>query len=168
MPTELGHTDGTLAEACSDMVRRRRRQVSGDAEDAMQDACVRVLQLDKPQTVREPVHYLLRTTRNLLIDYRRRRNSSGRIFADADTSAAADDRPGPERILAGKEALAGILRAIELLPPRCREAFVLHRFEELSYSAIAHRMGISISMVEKHIAEAMSRLARALAAQDQP
>ena len=64
-------------------------------------------------------------------------------------------------MLSGKESLAGVLAAIEKLPPRCREAFVLHRFENLSYPLIAHRMGISISAVEKHIAEAMARLSRA-------
>ena len=151
-----------LADACSALVRRRRgSRASDDTEDAVQDACVRALQLTTPQTVQDPVRYLMRITRNLFIDYRRRRSRDARLFEHAaDLGLAVDNRPGPEELLAGKQELADILAAIDQLPPRCREAFLMHRFENMSYPVIAHRMGISISMVEKHIAEAMARLIR--------
>jgi RNA polymerase sigma-70 factor (ECF subfamily) len=61
-----------------------------------------------------------------------------------------------------RQELARVAKALEGLPPRCRAAFELHRFGNLSYAQIAHRMGISISMVEKHVAEALLRLADAL------
>jgi RNA polymerase sigma factor (sigma-70 family) len=142
--------------ACSDLVRR-----NANGEDAVQEACVRVLQMPPTDAISDPVRYVLRVARNLFIDDRRRKGREARLFEyAADAATAADDSPSPERILAGKESLAGILTAIDRLPPRCREAFVLHRFENLSYSTIAHRKGISISMVEKHVAEAMARLAR--------
>jgi RNA polymerase sigma factor (sigma-70 family) len=144
-----------VVAACRDLARR-----GGD--DTVQDACVRALQLPAPETIGDPVRYVLRIARNLFIDRRRKGRRDAQLFEySADAALAADDRPGPERVLAGKESLAGVLAAIEKLPPRCREAFVLHRFENLSYPLIAHRMGISISAVEKHIAEAMARLKRA-------
>ena len=42
--------------------------------------------------------------------------------------------------------------ALRELPPRAREAFIFHRFEELSHPAIARRMGISVVAVRKLIA----------------
>ena len=46
------------------------------------------------------------------------------------------------------------------LPPQCREAFTLSRFEELSYKSIAERMDISVNTVEKHIGKALHILRR--------
>jgi RNA polymerase sigma factor (sigma-70 family) len=153
-----------LAAACCELVRRGRKGRREDAEDVAQDACVHLLQLPAPQKVREPARYLARIRRNLLIDGSRRRKREAALFdSAANTELAGRDGLDPERISSGKEALLRALAAIDELPPRCRQAFELHRFDGLNYVGIAHRMGISASMVEKHIAEAMLRLARAFA-----
>ena len=159
--------DPRLAQACRELVRRPISDSSGDAEDAAQDACIRALQIAQPDAVKEPLRYVLRIARNLFIDRRRRRSREARLFEYGDEAAlGAGDMLNPERILVGKQALGGILAAIDMLPPRCRQAFLLHRFDNLNYAAIGKEMGISVSMVEKHIAEAMTRLSRALKAQE--
>jgi RNA polymerase sigma factor (sigma-70 family) len=139
-----------------------------DGEDIGQDAVVRVLHAQDSAagsggSIESPVRYLFRVARNLFVDAERGR-ARERLVIDpaADLESRADSRADPERILAGRERLEQALAVIEDLPPRCREAFRLHRFDGLSYVAIARRMGISPSMVEKHIAEAMLRLVRAL------
>lgn len=150
-----------LAEACQSLTLRRRGGTDG--ADIAQDACVRALQVKTPGGIREPARYLMRIARNLTIDRQRRRARERMLFDQTPgVETRARDAFDPERILAGKQALACALAAIDALPPRCHEAFTLHRFEGLSYAAIARRMGISVSMVEKHIAEAMLRLMRAL------
>lgn len=49
----------------------------------------------------------------------------------------------------------GVYDAINNLPPRCREVFVLRRFHDLSPDDIAKRLGISRNMVEKHLRSAL-------------
>src|SRR5262249_16113104 len=153
-----------LAQACCELLTETRQRGSGaDTDDVAQDACVRALDLDSPQRVRDPLRYLFRIARNLVID-RRRSRARDAILAEslAVIEHGASSPVDPERILVGKQDLQRVIAAIASLPPRCREAFTLHRFQGLSYAAIARRMGVSTSMVEKHIAEAMVRVTRAL------
>ena len=49
-------------------------------------------------------------------------------------------------------------RVIAALRPRTREAFLLYRFDACSHVQIAQRMGVSVSMVEKHVSSAMAAL----------
>lgn len=159
-----------LAEACREVVAEARRRNSRgvvDADDVAQDACVRALDLPAPHSVRDPVRYLFRIARNLVIDRRRKRARDTALSESLAVIEHGSSEPAdPERILAGKQDLDRVMAAIASLPPRCREAFTLHRFGGLSYAAIARRMGVSTSMVEKHIAEAMVRVTRAMFASE--
>lgn len=51
---------------------------------------------------------------------------------------------------------------IKDLPDKCREAFVLSRMQYLSHQAIAAKMSISVSTVEKHIVKALHILRKEL------
>jgi len=134
-----------------------------DGEEIGQAAVLRVLELKDAAAIDDPLRYLFRVARNLFVDAERSRaRERTKIDPAADLEIRADSAADPERVLAGKERLEQALAVISDLPPRCRLAFRLHRFEGLSYVAIAREMGISPSMVEKHIAEAMLRLVRAL------
>lgn len=124
---------------------------------------MRVLELKEPQAIREPDRYIGRIAKNLFVDGLRKQKRAKTLFVDTSNAVEVpDDQPSAERVLAGKELLGQVMAEIDRLPVRCREAFILHRFENLTYPAIARNMGVSISTVEKHIAEAMARLARAL------
>ena len=46
-------------------------------------------------------------------------------------------------------------RVLSMLPPKCRQAFELRKFDGLSQREIAARMGISQSTVEKHLIKAL-------------
>lgn len=52
--------------------------------------------------------------------------------------------------------------AIQELPPKCREIFILCRFEELKYAEIAERLNISIKTVEMQMSIALKKLRKKL------
>ncbi len=154
---------GGLVQACRTLVLKQRVQGrrAAELEDVAQDACIRALEIRKPGAVRDPLRYLMRIARNLFLDRRRQERRDAAVMHELGAAPALASSPDPERVLAGKQELERALAAIDDLPPRCRQAFTLHRFEGLSYAAIARRMNVSNGTVEKHIAEAMLRVVRA-------
>lgn len=134
------------------------------AADLAQESYARVLAAQQGgQSVRDPRALLYRTARNLVIDQHRR---AGVRAETSDSSPTEDDAPGldhlagprslePDTILASREDLAAVVATIDQLPPRCREVFILYKFDGLSYAEIAERMGISTRTVEMQLRIAM-------------
>lgn len=54
-----------------------------------------------------------------------------------------------------KELQMQLQQAIEALPEKCREVFVMSRFQDKMHKEIAAELGISVKMVEKHISRAL-------------
>ena len=55
-----------------------------------------------------------------------------------------------------------LVRAIQHLPPECRDVFVLHRFEDMPLNEVAAHLGIDRASAEARLAEALARLCRAV------
>lgn len=129
------------------------------AADLTQESYVRVLALQqRGEPVQDLRALLFRTVRNLLTDqYRRDSVRQHDSLHDLPESAmlAAPAHWQPDAVLAAWQVAKAYVDTIEALPPRCREAFILYTFEDCSQADIASRMGISVSMVEKHIVRAM-------------
>lgn len=68
----------------------------------------------------------------------------------------------PERILTGRARLDAAMVVLRGLPDRTRHVFLLHRFEDMTYRAIASQFGISVSAVEKHMMNALRALGDAM------
>lgn len=134
---------------------RRRVASKEDAEDVIQEAYLRVLRYVAEHEVQDSERLLLTAARNLAVDSLRRRRVRDRTATDYAVIAAADQSsPAPDEAIYVQQRLRSVESALAELPPRCREVFVLHRIDSLTYSEIAARCGISVSAVEKHIARA--------------
>ncbi|HZG31849.1 MAG TPA: RNA polymerase sigma factor, partial [Sphingopyxis sp.] len=103
--------------------------------------------------------------RNVLISrYRSQAARSAFLHDEFEESLEIADQLSPERIAIGQQEYLRVVEAISKLPPRAREAFQLHRFENLTYQAIAQRMGISKESVKELMHRAIVRLAEAMEA----
>ncbi|MBU0765054.1 MAG: RNA polymerase sigma-70 factor [Bacteroidetes bacterium] len=65
--------------------------------------------------------------------------------------------------LVESEMEAKIQSAISSLPEKCREVFLLSRFENLKYNEIADKLGISVKTVETQISKALKVMREKLA-----
>jgi len=138
-----------------------KRVGPAEVEDLVQDVFMK-MQARGPAAKEHPENiegYLFKTAANVLATHHRRRTSQGwsRLDPLDDVPDPADDL-SPERVLIGRQAVEQVAEALRALPPRARQAFLLHRFEELTYPVIASRMGVTVKAVEALIARAVQRL----------
>jgi RNA polymerase sigma-70 factor (ECF subfamily) len=136
----------------------RRVESPETAEEIVQDVFLRVWErrhaLDPELSI---THYLYRAARNHAMNHVKHRSIVLRE-RDAARTALRPSETAPEDRIRYDEIAAVAQRAIEQLPERCREIFLLSRHGELKYAEIASLLGISIKTVETHMVHALSSL----------
>jgi RNA polymerase sigma factor (sigma-70 family) len=136
----------------------RKRAPAHEVDDLVQNVFLKMQARSVAEPVADIERYLFRIAATVLVDGHRDDPLHLRRHEALHEGIEPVDTLSPERILIGAEALDRIMAVLQALPPRTSEAFILHRFEELTYEAIARRMGISKSGVEKLIMRALDRL----------
>lgn len=134
-----------------------------DAAEIAQEAFIRMLTLADGYPIRHLRGLLFRTALNLTVDsFRRNRPRVEQMEEVAMVESLPSEAPEPESVIYAQQRLALLRGAIDELPPKCRHAFLRHKFENRSYAEIASEMGISKNMVEKHIIKAIAHCRRCL------
>lgn len=136
-----------------------KRAPAGDVDDLVQDVFLQFQACRAKTAIACDEAYLFAVARNVLVSRRRSQNAryAGLLIALEDAPEPANDL-SPERILAARQDYHRVLEAVQKLPPRTRAAFQFHRFEELTYAAIAERMSISRDSVKELLRRATDRL----------
>jgi len=132
-----------------------------EAHEIAQEAYVHLLQLNHPETVSYLRAYLFKTAANLVVDRLRQRGRRQLVASVSDLDFAAFELT-PERHLSGEQTLAVMGRAIAELPPKCRQAFLLHRVQGVPIADIGERMQIGECMVRRYIARALDLIRQRL------
>jgi RNA polymerase sigma-70 factor, ECF subfamily len=142
-----------------------------DALDAVQDAMLQLARAysDRPPEEWKPLFY--RILENRIRDMQRRRTVRGRVMAwlplrhgeeddeDFDPVAQAPStEPQPVRRLELDEAVGALQGALERLPARQQQAFLLRALEGLDVAETAQAMGCSEGSVKTHYFRAVQAL----------
>jgi RNA polymerase sigma factor (sigma-70 family) len=127
------------------------------AMDLVQETFLRVLTRAPSGPILQPRAFLYKTALNLSIDlFRKRRQQAEEALDSEDIQNLLTIPADQERVVESREQVRLLHHAILELPPKCRQVFLLHKFKERSHAEIAAHLGISKSMVEKHIIKAMT------------
>lgn len=136
-----------------------------EAEDIVQEIYLKIVDLGCA-SIDNPSAYLYRLGSNLMIDRARARSRSAsregayiKSVHPSDAPEAVADTPSPEEAWEARARLARVLEAVQTLPPKRKQVFIMHKIDGLSYGEIATVLGISKSAVEKHMSAALQRLA---------
>ena len=95
--------------------------------------------------------YLFRLVRNKCLDYLKHKVFEQRYVESVQTSYEVD-------VVEDNDTEILIRAAINSLPKRCRDIFLLSRVEGLKYKEISEQLGISVNTVECQMGIALKKL----------
>lgn len=131
------------------------------ADDLVQQAFLKLIDRTDLDDLDNCPAYLTVTVRNLAINHLRNATRRSEVdLSDTHANTIADTSPSPELATLYRSELRRVLEAIATLPTRRREAFVLNKFEGMSYDEIALHQGISRNTVISQIVSALADLDR--------
>lgn len=137
-----------------------------EAEDIVQDCFVRLLEANRLESME--IHssdkslltspqlksFLYTSVRNACIDKLRRKNPILQDVSPSDLQGTISDEQAVDS--SSREAL--LWTAIEQLPERCREIFLMSKRDGLTYREIAEELELSEKTVEHQISKALKIL----------
>jgi len=147
---------GTLYRVAFSVLRN-----AADAEDAVQEAFLRVLRhRDTLGEVRDQRVWLIRIVWNIVLDRKRRAKTRPETDDVAELARVLQsDGLSAEQIASAAQHHAHVLAQVERLPAKEREVLMLSAFEELNSVEIAEVLGITESSVRSRLFRARNLMA---------
>lgn len=129
------------------------------AKDITQEAYTKLVEHEQKNNVEynNIRAFLYKVARNIVIDnVRKTKKITELTYEESDFVSPKIEQP--EEIVVQDNYYENLMKLVDSLPKRSKEAFILHNIDGYSRKEIAQMMGISTSAVEKHIIRATKKL----------
>ena len=140
-----------------------------EADEIFQEAWLRVIRKLGLYRQKNFFGWLVRITRNIVIDRARRRKPVVSLDQAEDGRSMADVLPGtdaaPSDVAMGRELEQRLAAALEMLPAEQKDVFVMRMQTNLAFKEIAKIQGVSINTALARMQYALAKL-RPLFAED--
>ena len=140
-----------------------------DAEDVVQDACMKALVAIDTSIIERPRAWVLTIVRNTAFTWLAKNRPKTVVLTDdeqlLETAAArqtGDTAANPEESLIAAADEAALEAAIQALPHLFREVIVMHDIQGLSYREISATIGAPVGTVMSRLARARAKLIQEL------
>ncbi|MDR0756631.1 MAG: RNA polymerase sigma-70 factor [Tannerella sp.] len=142
-----------------------------EAEDIVCDMFVRLWEKRGQLNIRTSLEaYIVSSVHNASLNYLKHIDLEDRYCEKALYRLKHIDLLSPEGFdtpltdMLDRELYEHIEKALATLPPQCREVFVLHMMDGLSYEEVAQKLNISINTVRTQITRGVKKMRLALSA----
>ena len=135
-----------------------------EIEDMVQEIFARLMQVEGLERKMSRARgsnrsYLLTMANNMIVDVQRESRVRKAYYSrQKELASEAIDERTPEEIVSARLELEAMKIVIMGMRPNWRQAFILHRFRNMSYEEIALHMGMTLKQVEHFMAQAIRRL----------
>ncbi len=133
------------------------------AEEAVQEVFAKIWEKRNELTIKTSVkYYLYNACRNQAYNLISQKANQHNAISELLANILTEERT-PEHVFYNDALSHDIQEAIDALPPKAREVFLMKYFRQAKHKEIAQSMNISESMVEKHASNALKHLRKKLA-----
>ena len=127
-----------------------------EADDVVQESFIRLWKNCAKVTLETAKGFLYKVATNLNTSLKRSEKVHLKYTERAVT--IDKDNESPEFVILEKEFMDKLTRAIEALPEKQREVFLMNRVEKKTYKEIAELSGVSVKAIEKSMHKALLKL----------
>lgn len=129
-----------------------------DVDDLVQESYARLLEARRKEPIANVRAYLFTIARNsALSQLRRPRLFSDQPLGELPADVIAEEGAGVVELVATRQETGLLLAAVESLPARCREIFILTKLHGHSHQEVADRLGLSVQTVHVQVSRGIQK-----------